>query len=302
MSRLMLSALLFVTSCVLGSVALAAPVTITVTIQSVDPEARTITVLHKDQERSFDLTRRTKVLVTNEPSDTMSLATGDTARLTYEDTIDVVLKIEADGEGTLQWRFFDVMNKGVTEDNAISITAAGTLVCRRDQPFFCLASSRQYSAMTLTLEFQSPPQIRGSAAVYLASSLPRPKEEGYKKQIPRGLQFKLGPGEAGDLILPAKEFKVDRPLGQLRDGRRVVAVRKPELKPTGWNTLEIVCDQHSNVTFKINDITINAVAKVEAVRGHILLGITGAELLVRNVVVRSGETETPLPFEMLRLN
>ncbi len=300
MFRIILPALVLMTSCLTETVSQAAPVTIAVTIRSVDPAARTITVRREAQERAFDLTRRTQILIAGKLSEAAGLVIGDTARLTYDNTLDTVLKIEADGAAPLHWRFFDVMKKRVTAEQAISVTTDGALVCRRDLPYFCLATPRQYSEMTLTLEFQSPPQTRGSVAVYVASSLPRPDEDDWKNQIPRGLEFKLGPAEVGDLILPFEQFKVDRPFGQLRDGRRVVSLRKPELKPTGWNTLKIECDQHSNITFRVNDTTINAVAKVEAVRGYILIGIKGVEVLVRNVVVLTGETETALPFEIAR--
>lgn len=278
-------------------------VTISVTIESVDTDSRTIAVRHDDRKRTFELSRKTKVLVAGEESEAAALITGDKAKLTYEDTLDVVLEIDAEGLGAGFWQFFDIFKKGATPANAIATTPDGTLVCLRSTPFFCLASPRQYSQLRLMFEFQMPPPTVTSASIYVASRLPRPDQEDWKQQIPLGLEFKLGPGtarEAGDLILPTPDFKVELPLGQLRDGRRVVALRKPVLKPDGWNTLEIIRDEHRNVTIKVNDETINAVAKVENARGYIQIAPKGLELRVRNVVVRTAGKETRLPFETIR--
>lgn len=194
------------------------------------------------------------------------------------------------------WRFFDIFNRGVTERNAVVASRDGALQCRNNVRGYCLASAREYEQLELTLEFRVPQNGNGSASVYVGSTLPTPTASDWKQQIPRGLEFKLGPGQPGELFLPRPEFAVELPLGQLRDGRRVVALRKPTLLRSGWNTLGVTCDKFRNVTFKVNGETINAVAKAESIKGHIIIAPATLPLSVRNVRVETDRGSTNLPF------
>lgn len=194
------------------------------------------------------------------------------------------------------WRFFDIFNRGVTERDAVVASRDGALQCRNNVRGYCLASAREYEQLELTLEFRVPQNGNGSASVYVGSTLPTPTASDWKQQIPRGLEFKLGPGKPGELFLPRPEFAVALPLGQLRDRRRVVALRKPPLLRSGWNTLRVTCDKFRNVTFKVNGETINAVAKAESIKGHIIIAPATLPLSVRNVRVETDRGSTNLPF------
>ena len=206
--------------------------------------------------------------------------------------------IAAEGKAPDGWHFIDVFKRGVKQDRAIIVSRDGRLVCQPRVPGFCLASLREFEAFTLKAEFQyAEGEVSGTPFVSVCSTLPNPDGNGFKEQIPRGLELKLHPKQLGELTLPLPEFKVELPLGQLRDGRKVVALRAAELKPKEWNQLEITVDEHKNVTFKINGTTVNAVAKVEKPTGHVIIFPQNAGLQLRNVKTVIDGKETPLPFD-----
>jgi len=51
------------------------------------------------------------------------------------------------------------------------------------------------------------------------------------------------------------------------------------------------------VTVKINETTVNAVAKAQSTTGHIVIFPQNAEMRFRKPVLVAGEVETPLSFE-----
>lgn len=205
---------------------------------------------------------------------------------------------EIEGSG---WKFYDVNNKGIDPDRAIIVARDGSLVCQGKVGGYCLASLQEYSEFNFTVEFQYQTQkVTGGPYVSVASTLPDPKAKEWFQQIPFGIEVKLAPANVGELILPKPDFKVELPLGQLRDQRKIVALRKPELKNGDWNGLEITCDQHKNVTVKINGTTVNAVAKAENTTGHIVIFPQNAEMRFRNPIVVLGEEQTPLSFETVQ--
>ena len=71
------------------------------------------------------------------------------------------------------------------------------------------------------------------------------------------------------------------------------------MKVKAWNTLEIICDQHSNITVKVNGTTVNAVAKAEKTVGHIILMPQNAEMHVRNAVLVEDGKEKSLSFDSI---
>jgi hypothetical protein len=97
-------------------------------------------------------------------------------------------------------------------------------------------------------------------------------------------------------MLPPGDFKVDLPLGQLRDDRKVVALRKPELKKGDWNKLDITVDEHRNITVKINGTTVNAIAKADRTAGHIVIVPQQSEIQFRSAVLLVDGKEETLPF------
>lgn len=270
-------------------------------ITAVDPEARTITVTQEGKPLQLDISRKVAITVAGKEADVSAVLPGDKATIEYHDDLGVVTKIDAEGAGGNGWKFYDVNNKGVDPDRAIIIARDGSLVCQGKVNGYCLASLREYSEFIFSVEFQyDSDKVVGGPYVSVASSLPNPAAKDWIQQIPFGIEVKLAPMNIGELVLPKPDFKVELPLGQLRDQRKVVALRKPELKSSGWNTLEITCDQHRNVTVKINGTTVNAVAKAQTTTGHIVIFPQNAEMRLRNPTVVLGEEATPLSFETIQ--
>lgn len=270
-------------------------------ITAVDTEARMITVTQEGKPLELEISRKVAIKVAGKEADVSAILPGDKATIEYHDDLGVVTKIDAEGAGGNGWRFYDVNNKGIDPDQALIIARDGSLVCQGKVSGYCLASLREYSEFTFSVEFQYVSgKVVGGPYVSVASSLPNPAAKDWLQQIPFGIEVKLAPINIGELVLPKTDFKVELPLGQLRDQRKVVALRKPELKSSGWNTLEITCDQHRNVTVKINGTTVNAVAKAQTTNGHIVIVPQNAEMRFRNPTVVQGEEETPLSFEKIQ--
>lgn len=269
-----------------------------VEIKSIDPAGRTITVIRDGKTEQFDLSRKTSVTVAGKDADVTAILPGDKARIEYHEELAVVTKIDAQGLGADGWRFYDVFNKGVELDQAFIVARDGSLVCPGRAEGVCLASLRELSVYTFKIEFEYPTKNnKGRPWIGIASTLPNPKGGDFRSQIPRGIEVKIHPDECGLLMLPRPDFKLQLPLGQLRDDRKVVSLRKPELKVGDWNSLEIIADEHQNITVKVNGVTVNAIAKAENMKGHIIIWPNNAEIRFRNATVTSGETETKLPFD-----
>lgn len=272
-----------------------------VEITAVDPDARTITVTESGKSLQLDISRKATITVAGKEADVSAVLPGDKATIEYHDDLGVVTKIEAAGSGGNGWKFYDVNNKGIDRDRAIIIARDGSLVCQGKVNGYCLASLREYSEFTFSVEFQfDADKVAGGPFVSVASSLPNPTAKDWIQQIPFGIEVKLAPANMGELVLPKPDFKAELPLGQLRDQRKVVALRKPKLNVSDWNKLEILCDQHRNVTVKINDTTVNAVAKAQTTNGHIVIFPQSAEMRFRNPIVVLGEEQTPLSFETVQ--
>ncbi|KAA0131579.1 DUF1080 domain-containing protein [Gimesia chilikensis] len=274
---------------------------IEVEITTVDPEARTITVTQEGKPLQLDISRKAMISVAGKEVDVSAVLPGDKATIEYHEDLGVVTKIEAAGSGGNGWKFYDVFNKDIDPDRAIIIARDGSLVCQGKVNGYCLASLREYSEFTFSVEFQyDSEKVVGGPFVSVSSSLPNPKAKDFRELYPFGIEVKLAPANIGELVLPKPDFKVELPLGQLRDQRKVVALRKPALNVSDWNKLEITCDQHRKVTVKINGTTVNAVAKAQTTTGHIVIFPQNAEMRFRNPHVVSGEEQTPLSFEAVQ--
>jgi hypothetical protein len=283
--------------CLLPKVAAAQTTLKDVEIKAIDPSARTITVVRDGKEEQLDVSRKAAISVAGKEAELSSILPGDKATIDYHSDLAVVTKIEAKGLGADGWQFQDVFGKGVDPNRAFIVARDGSIVCQGSVNGFCLASLREFATGTFTIEFQMPGKdAKGSPYIAVASTLPNPKATDWTQQIPRGIEVKLRPDNLGELTLPTKEFKAELPLGQLRDDRRVVALRKADLKRGDWNTLEITCDDHQNVTVKINGTTVNAIAKAQSTKGHIIIFPNG-EIRLRNAIMVAGETEAKLPFD-----
>ena len=137
---------------------------------------------------------------------------------------------------------------------------------------------------------------KGGPFVAVASSKPIPKGKDWFQQFPIGIEIKLNPAVIGELIVPREDFKAELPLGQLRDGRRIVTLRKPKVNSDDRNALEGTCDEHQNVTVKINGTTVNAIAKAETTDGHIVVFPQNAKIQFRSPILVISNEEKPIPF------
>jgi hypothetical protein len=279
------------------SMLVAEDVTVEVEIKSIDPTSRTITVVHGGKTTQLDFSRKVAVTIKGSPGEIGSILPGDSATVVYHKELEVVTKIDAEGKGANGWRFWDIYKKNVDPKAAFVAANDGSLVCLPNVAGYCLASLTKMSEFTLKIDFQFSGQVtKGNPFVAVASSVPNPKANDWKQQMPKGIEIKLRPDQIGELSLP-KDFKVELPLGQLRDDRRVVRLREPRLQSNDWNQLEIVCDQHRNLTIKVNGTTVNAVAKAESLDGHIILFPSGVAVRFRNPIVVTDGTESPMAFD-----
>ena len=296
----MKSATVFLSIVLAASTALAQATTVDVEIKSVDPTARTITVEHNGKTTELDISRKATIVIAGKDAEASAIIPGDKAKIEYHKDLQVVTKIEAEGSVQGGWRFIDMYGKNVDHNRAIVVARDGRLVCNGSVGGFCLTSLTEHSEFTVKLEFQFLLEdFKGGPFVSVASTLPNPEATDWKEQIPRGIEVKLHPRNAGELTLPTPDFKVELPLGQLRDGRKVVPLRPADVKAKDWNTLEVTVDEHSNVAVKINGTQVNAVAKVEKTKGYILIVPQNAEMHLRNAVLIKDGAEKPLSFDTI---
>jgi len=275
-------------------------VQVEVEIKSVDAKARTITVEFGGKATDLDISRKAKIFVSGNETDASSLVPGDKATVEYNKELEVVTKIEAEGKLNDGWRFFDTFAKGVSKERAVVIASDGRAICNTGVGLFCLASINQYSDCTFKVDFQfRSNSFKGDPFISIASTLPNPTASDWTKQIPFGVEIKLHPERAGEIVLPSKDFKIDLPLGQLRDERKVVRLRNADMKANEWNNLEVTVDVHKNITVKINGTTVNALAKAENTKGHIILAPQSTEVHFRNPSTVLGGEEKSLTFESI---
>jgi hypothetical protein len=80
---------------VFANVVLAEVVTIEVAIKSVDATGRTITATRKDKTLKLDVSPEAEVTINGKAGELDALAAGQTAKIDYETTLEIVTKIEA---------------------------------------------------------------------------------------------------------------------------------------------------------------------------------------------------------------
>jgi hypothetical protein len=268
-----------------------------VILKSIDTKSRTIVVEHNGKSSQLDLSSKVKVTIKGEAAEASALIAGDEATVEYHKELAVVTSIDAKGNVKQGWKFYDIFKKNVTPEQAFVVGQDGRLVCLGKVGGYCLASLSPLSKYQLQVEFLLPPQgMKGEPYVSIASSKPNPDGKDFSTQFPFGVEVKLGSNTMGEIMLPPGDFKVDLPLGQLRDDRKVVALRKPELKKGDWNKLDITVDEHRNITVKINGTTVNAIAKADRTAGHIVIVPQQSEIQFRSAVLLVDGKEETLPF------
>lgn len=211
-------------------------------------------------------------------------------------------------ESAAHWKFWDVFGKGAKKDSLI-VSRDGMLLSPAHEQAFCLTSAKEFSGLDLKLEFQFQ-SGDGLANPYVGvvSTLPNPAAAEWQKQLPRGVQVKLDPKIAGELVLPTADFKVKLAAGQKRqnskhedqpDGRHIAPINKAEVKVREWNTLEVKCSEDSKLIVKINGVTVNRLEGMQTNKGHVVIWPANAEMRLRNAVVVVHGNETKLSFETL---
>jgi hypothetical protein len=199
--------------------------------------------------------------------------------------------------GRVNWKFWDVFHSGVRLDQAIIVTREGVLVTSGRAKGFCLASLEAFSELNLTLDFQFlSNEVLGNPFVSVGSTLPNADGTDWTMRIPRGLEVKLDPRIAGQLILPTSTFQTKAENRDSKDLRKVHPIRTPTIRIGAWNTLECECKERT-VTVTINGEIVNQLANVESTTGHIIIWPSLGEMRIRNVVVSSGGTKSQLLFD-----
>lgn len=211
-------------------------------------------------------------------------------------------------ESVAHWKFWDVFGKGAKKESLI-VSRDGMLLSPAHEQAFCLTSAKEFSGLDLKLEFQFQ-TADGLANPYVGvvSTLPNPDAAEWQKQLPRGVQVKLDPKVAGELVLPTADFKVKLATGQKRqnskhedqpDGRHIAPINKVEVKLREWNTLEVKCSEDSKLIVKINGVTVNRLEGMQTNKGHVVIWPANAEMRLRNAAVVVDGSETKLSFETL---
>jgi hypothetical protein len=117
-------------------------------------------------------------------------------------------------------------------------------------------------------------------------------------RIPIGIKIQLALDNLGEIELPREDYRVELPLGQIRDGRRVTRTRLKEVPPGQWHRLEIECNAHKDVVVKLNGEVVNALAKAEGVNGRIVLNPKDSEVQFRNPTITINGREEKLEFNV----
>lgn len=215
-------------------------------------------------------------------------------------------EVQAAEDPSINWKFWDVFGNGVKKDLLI-VARDGMLVLPATDKGFCLTTTEELSDMTFKVEFQfQKAEGLGNPYIGIVSTLPNPDAAEWKQQIPRSVQIKLDPKNAGELVLPTTDFKVKLVEGQRRvnakretqpDGRNIAPINRAEIKLREWNTLEVKCTNDGKMVVKINGVTVNRLAEMQRSKGHIVIWPAAIEMRLRNAVIVSGEKQTKLRFD-----
>ena len=302
----------------MASTAFAEVVTIDVTVKAIDAKERSITVTKTTKSKSKDIElevgKTAKILVGGKEASLDAVKVGQKVSVSYETELEVVTKIDVAGDGDdlspnrPNWKFWDVFDKGTKLDQAFVVSPDGVLISSGQGKGVCLASIEEFSAMTLTLDFQFKHEdASGNSFVSVASTLPNPKaKDDWIKQMPFGIEVKLNSkgerGPAGKIVLPPGDFSVRLIGGQKRDQqdkRKIYPIRPAKVEVGKWNALEVICGDDQNITVKINGVVINQLADVQSTKGHVVIWLGDSGLQLRNATVKHGDKDVKLSFEKI---
>ncbi|MEZ5939744.1 MAG: family 16 glycoside hydrolase [Planctomycetaceae bacterium] len=281
-----------------STVAVAEDVKVEVEIKSIDPTARTITVFHNGKTTQLDFSRKVEVTIKGAPGEIESILPGDKATVVYHKELELVTKVDAEGSGKEAWKFWGIFDQDLKPDAAFVCANDGSLACFPSDGGWCLTNQQELSEFTFSIEFKFQSlEEGGHPFLSVLSTLPNPKSSDRKQKVPHGIEVQLSPSRLGELRLPSDNFICQPSLGQGREGRKVERSRNVAAKDD-WNTLEVVVDNRGNMTVKINDITVNALSKVEANKGHILIFPSGRPMRFQNAVLHTGtDSKVSIPFD-----
>jgi hypothetical protein len=263
------------------------------TLKALDANARTLTVEKKVARGTKELTLQ----VTEEAGDLASLKVGEPVSFSYDSTLEVVTKIITPGKESA-WLFYDLVCKGVTPEKQLQRISDDEVRCRSfaeagtEGPYL-LVTSKEYEAFLFHCEFYYETEtLEGNPFVGIASPAPPEKGTTFKERFPQGIEVKLWHRGFGSLLLPSERFEAEMVYGQARQGKVVPVLKQQVPIRNGWSTLEIEAKKDKTILVRGNGVLLNAVAKAENTKGHIVIFPPACELRIRNVTVEvDGEKE-----------
>ena len=282
---------------------MAQSVSVEVTIQSVKPEAKEITVGYKtnlgDKSITLDVSRKAEITLNGEQTTLESLGPGLTATVEYHKELEIVTRIVATGDIT-GWKFIDMSGKC---DPKTACTVKDDILICSNQAGYCLVSNQAFDAVVFKVEFCFPSSnkiSKNGGSIIVAGIEPNLQSSDWIERMPRGFEIKLAPGQGGEVLLPiAKDYPKDQvklPLGQLRDDRRITRLRDKDLPVGEWNELEIEYAVNGNLTVKLNGELVNGMQNAKPIGGKIFLWPLGSELHFKNPIVVVDGVEKKLDF------
>lgn len=285
-----------------GSFAFAAEVRVEGVIKAVDAKERTLTVEKKVARGTKELTLH----VAEEAGDLASLKVGDPVTFSYDATLEVVTKLIAPGKESA-WLFYDLACKGVTPEKPLQRISDDEVRCRSiaeagtEGPYL-LVTSKEYEAFLFHCEFYYETEtLEGNPFVGIASPAPPEKGKTFKERFPQGIEVKLWHRGFGSLLLPSERFEAEMVYGQARQGKVVPVLKQQVPTRNGWSSLEIEVKKDKTILVRGNGVLLNAIAKAENTKGHIVIFPPACELRIRNVTVEVDGEKAGLPVSDITL-
>lgn len=297
MNRVLLACVFAVGCLVFTNAGHAAVVTVDVTIQSINPQTRGITVVYDaglgEKSIDLDVSRKAEITVNGKEATLDSLGPGLKAKVSYDKDLAVVTKIEANtampsdavtkqnpksadngvelfnGNDLQGWSV--VFSKAARSQDAQWTADADrhVLVCLGGNQNW-LETQEAYKDFTLTLEWRFPPgaKISGNGSGIVVRTVGM----NISQFDPRGIEIDLNkPEKAGTLIAYGTPLKSNGVNGSGEENTVVMPLKTPPFRTTGqWNTAEIVCD-NDHLIAKINDVLTNKASGIRVQPGKICL-------------------------------
>ena len=296
---------------------LADTVTAKGTVESVDTEARTITVRRKtasgEKTGSFKVAADAELVVGNQQIDLDSFTTGDAVALTYDTAAKHLTRIERLTEdepdaGDELFNGKDLTGWGLRKPKAGGLDTMWTvdperkvLISPAGNGSNWLESDKSYNDFRLSLEYRFPPggQVGASGSGVAVRSAGF-TQGGYD---PRGIEIELQPypSEQGSGTLICYECSLKTSTGQIAGVGGVGApigklvASKSVQKPIGtWNKLEIECDS-DRISVKINGELVNEGTGMKILAGRVSLRNQSTAVEFRNIRLGPLTASDPSP-------